>query len=415
MPRHPFHLLLRFVLPVFGILGLLLAGQVSLASLRATAVFAQGVCPPIQNTPAFTIVYGTVTVNGAPAAPGTVVEARSPRGDNVGCFIVADEGDYGGMYVYGEDNTVNPPIPGMRTGESVAFYVNGLAATASPSLAWSNDRDVHQVALSASGALPAAAAFTAVPRQGIAPLPVAFSDQSSGSVDTWQWDFGDGNSSVSPNPSHSYFNPGVYTVSLTVWGPGGNDTETKTSYITVYHPSVIQADFTGNPTSGPAPLGVAFTDESIGNINLRVWNFGDGGFSTLQHPEHDYPTAGVYTVTLSVSGPTGSDTVTKSNYITVYEPALAGFTAGPTTGPAPLLVQFTDQSSGDISSWLWNFGDGLASTLRNPSHTYQSPGSYTVTLTVNGPGGTDSETKADCIHVTEEETRASVYLPLVLK
>jgi hypothetical protein len=108
-----------------------------------------GVCSPVPNTPLFTITYGIVTLNDADAPVGTVVEARSPRDDVVGCFVVSEAGNYGAMYVYGEDISVSPPVPGMRSGETVAFYVNGAEATASPDLVWSNDRDLHQIGLSA--------------------------------------------------------------------------------------------------------------------------------------------------------------------------------------------------------------------------------------------------------------------------
>lgn len=111
-------------------------------------------CPAVSNTPFFTIVYGSVTFNGTAAVPGMVVEARNPRGDVVGCFVVAAAGNYGAMYVYGEDTSVSPTVPGMRAGETVAFYVSGNAAVAAPSLVWSNDQEVHQIDLSASGATP---------------------------------------------------------------------------------------------------------------------------------------------------------------------------------------------------------------------------------------------------------------------
>ena len=111
---------------------------------------AAGVCPPVPNTPLFTIVYGTVTLNDADAPVGAVVEARSPRDDVVGCFVVSEAGNYGAMYVYGEDISVNPPVPGMQSGEVIAFSVNSAEAAASPELAWSNDHDVHPVDLSAT-------------------------------------------------------------------------------------------------------------------------------------------------------------------------------------------------------------------------------------------------------------------------
>ena len=117
-------------------------------------VYADGPCPPIQNTPFFTIVYGPVTIDGVDAPAGTLVEARSPRGDTVGCFEVAQAGSYGAMYVYGEDVSVSPVVPGMRNGEEIAFYVNGVLATAQPLLSWSNDRELHEVTLSAEGGGP---------------------------------------------------------------------------------------------------------------------------------------------------------------------------------------------------------------------------------------------------------------------
>jgi len=80
---------------------------------------------------------------------------------------------------------------------------------------------------------------------------------------------------------------------------------------------------------------------------------------------------------------------------------VADFTADQTEGPCPLTVQFTDQSTGEITSWFWDFGDGETSTEQNPTHTYNSTGYFTVSLTVTGPGGSDTETKEDYIHVTE--------------
>src|SRR6266581_1627651 len=68
-------------------------------------------------------------------------------------------------------------------------------------------------------------------------------------------------------------------------------------------------------------------------------------------------------------------------------PVTANFTANPTSGQAPLTVQFTDQSSGSVASWSWNFGDGVTSTAQNPSHTYNSAGSFTAILTVTGSNG----------------------------
>jgi PKD repeat protein len=91
----------------------------------------------------------------------------------------------------------------------------------------------------------------------------------------------------------------------------------------------------------------------------------------------------------------------------------ADFTADPISGPFPLTVNFTDQSTGQITSWSWNFGDGSTSAEQNPSHTYTYPGTYTVSLTVTGPGGSDSEIKGDLISVLEKQ-KAMPWVPLLL-
>ena len=95
-----------------------------------------------------------------------------------------------------------------------------------------------------------------------------------------------------------------------------------------------------------------------------------------------------------------------------YLPAAvqAGFTASPTTGIAPLTVTFTNASVGDYTTSLWEFGDGVTSTLESPTHTYTAKGVYTVALTVSGPGGGDTETKTEYIKVDY-----GIYLPIIMK
>jgi len=175
------------------------------------------------------------------------------------------------------------------------------------------------------------------------------------------------------------------------------------------------ADFYGVPTEGAAPLTVVFTNTSSPIFTDNLWGFGDGITSTLESPTHTYSAAGSYTVTLTVSGPGGSDTVTRTNYIAVYVAVLADFTAAPLTGIVPLTVTFTNTSSGDYDQSLWGFGDGITSTLEGPTHTYSAAGSYTVTLTVSGPGGSDAEIKPAYIDVFEPEEHYQVYLPLVVR
>ncbi len=254
------------------------------------------------------------------------------------------------------------------------------------------------------GPVAPTANFSADPASGCVPLAVTFTDQSTGDVDTYSWDFGDGGTSTVQNPTYTYNSAGTYTVSLTVSGPGGNDTETKTDFITVQDGSVT-ADFSATPLSGDAPLNVTFTDASTGDVDTYSWDFGDGGSSTSQNPSYTYNTAGVYTVSLTVSNACGSDAETKVDYVTVTEPPcdapIAEFSGTPLSGDSPLQVSFTDNSSNSPTSWSWDFGDGGTATTQNPSHTYNSAGTYTVSLTVTNSCGNDTETKVDYVTVTE--------------
>ena len=181
-------------------------------------------------------------------------------------------------------------------------------------------------------------------------------------------------------------------------------------------PDVVAADFIARPSSGSAPLNVLFINTSTGDLTGRTWNFGDGlGNMTRDYIDHQYVSPGVYTVSLSVSGPTGSDSITKVNYITVGSatPALrADFSTWSNTGQAPLTVFFQDSSESGISepnaivSWSWNFGDGQSSTQQNPMHLYSNPGNYTVGLTVtNVNGQSDTTTKQNYVRTIVYEKR----------
>jgi len=247
--------------------------------------------------------------------------------------------------------------------------------------------------------------FSANPTSGNKPLTVNFTDQSTGSITGWSWNFGDSGTSTQQTASHIYNNAGDYTVVLTVSGPGGSNTKTQTNYIHVSEPAQPPtADFSANPLSGNKPLTVNFMDRSTGNITSWSWNFGDGNTSTEQNPSHTYNNAGDYPVALTVSGPGGANTKTQANYIHVSEPVqppTANFSANPLSGDKPLTVNFSDQSGGNITSWSWNFGDGATSTQQNPSHIYNAMGDYTVALSVSGPGGSNTKTVPNYIHVSE--------------
>jgi PKD repeat protein len=257
-----------------------------------------------------------------------------------------------------------------------------------------------------SSSAPAAAFHNATDRVGPSPLTVTFADDStspSGAITNWYWEFGDGTTSTEQNPPAHTYPVGIYTVKLTVTAPGGTDTETKSSYI-VSGDAAPFAAFTSSPASGTYgyPLTVAFSDASTGNVTSYYWNFGDGTYSALKNPVHTYTYPATFTVSLTATGPGGSNTVTHTDYFTTTNAApVADFSASPTTGLNPLHVFFADQTTNNVTSWAWDFNnDGIVdSHLQNPDYTYTADGYYTVTLTATGVGGSHTVTKSDFIHV----------------
>lgn len=152
---------------------------------------------------------------------------------------------------------------------------------------------------------------------------------------------------------------------------------------------VLKANFTASPEMGEAPLQVQFVSTSEGKVLGYNWNFGDGFSTPERNPQHTFMTPGLYTVSLTVMDSFKSDTFEKT--IKVLAPSepeplpeelKATFTALPTSGDAPLTVQFTDTSIGEVAHWYWKFDDGQLSDEQHPQHTYTKPGVYLVVLTV---------------------------------
>lgn len=151
---------------------------------------------------------------------------------------------------------------------------------------------------------------------GEAPIIVQFTDLSEGDIDAWEWDFnGDGKvDSTLPNPQHEFTRACNCTVSLTVKGPGGEDFKKLQLR---FDPTPVKANFVTDVTEGVGRTSVKFTDLSTGEINRWEWDFnGDETIdSTEQNPSYRYVNNGNFTVTLSIFGPYGHDTIVKENYI----------------------------------------------------------------------------------------------------
>ena len=161
------------------------------------------------------------------------------------------------------------------------------------------------------------------------------------------------------------------------------------------------ADFTYSPQNPTTNDIIQFTDTSVdadGFITSWYWDFGDGNTSTIQNPTHTYQQKGTYTVTLMVTDNLGDmDSTSTQLYVETYGP-IADFSYMPLNPDVNEQVQFTDQSTdtstGSITTWYWEFGDGDTSTVQDPTHTYDENGTYQVNLTVtNNTGISDSITK----------------------
>ncbi|MFN0214799.1 MAG: PKD domain-containing protein [Saprospiraceae bacterium] len=232
------------------------------------------------------------------------------------------------------------------------------------------------------------AGFSVSTTSGCAVLTVNFTDISSGSPVSWEWNFPGGtpSSSTAENPTVQYFTPGVYGVTLVVTSIGGSTSSfTQPGIITVN--GAPGAGFVSS-VNGSA---VAFTNNSI-NATSYVWNFGDGSNSMAPNPTHNYANDGVYNVTLIATNNCGSTIFEQS--VTIITPPTAGFTVGNPNGCTPFAVQFSNTSSSNATSWTWDFpgGNPATSTQENPSVAWNSAGVYTVTLTASNSAGTSTST-----------------------
>lgn len=219
--------------------------------------------------------------------------------------------------------------------------------------------------------------------------PTHFTDQSTantGTITSWLWNFGDGSTSTQQNPLHTYLSEGVYQVSLTVTNSGSCVWD-SIAQVSVNPQPVAAFSFSNNCTNSL----MQFTDMSTpsGFIQSWLWEFGDGGTSTLQNPTHTYSTAGTFTVILTVTDNSGCSNVTSLPVILHAQPVSA-YRYISRFCPAG-EVSFIDSSyavNATLTAWYWQFEPGAYSTTPNPAHTF--PGSnaiYPVTLTVTDNHG----------------------------
>ena len=252
--------------------------------------------------------------------------------------------------------------------------------------------------------LPPTVVLTASTTNGKMPLTVAFSAVAvdpNGDRLTYQWDFGDDESSNLQNPIHTYTQIGTYharVIAEDTAGNTGSDTETIIVTSANGAPSVVM---TASSTSGEAPAFVAFTAVAVDPDNDPVtysWDFGDGETSNLQNPTHTFEEVGTYTVTVTATdnhGNEGQDSMQFVAFDANHAPTVI-ITAIPTNGEAPLTVVFNAvgvDPDGDTLTYSWDFGNGDTAETQTTVYTFENEGTYNVVVTAtdsNGNTGTDS-------------------------
>ena len=226
------------------------------------------------------------------------------------------------------------------------------------------------------------------------PFTVQFSDLSP-AASTWLWDFGDGGTATTKNPSHTYNSIGAFTVTLTITLPGGcSNTITKYQYIKI-SPTTVRISNAPNGGCIPFTFQPIASIQSVDSVVSYSWNLGEpGAMYSTPSPTHTYTTAGNYNIQLTVTTQNGcTETVNLPNGILTGTPPTVNFSFTPNNTCASTPIQFTDlstTSTGANVKWLWDFGDSLISTTQHPSHTYVDTGFLNVKLVVSNNGCRDS-------------------------
>ncbi len=251
-------------------------------------------------------------------------------------------------------------------------------------------------------------------------LEVLFQDFSysiEGEIVGWKWDFGDGNTSEEQNPVHVYDSGGIYEVVLSI------ETSSGCASSLIQHLCIGDDDIVEGPECQAIFFfeqldeegAFHFQDVSLGEVISWQWNFGDGNTSEEPVPVHRYEEPGVYVVTLTIETASGCSSsisviLTTADNILYEDECRALFL--PFINPDSLQVFFLNLSSADVTTVLWDFGDGNTSNEFIPSHVYAAGGVYTVTLTISTENGCEN-TYSAIINLESNDFTASPSFRIV--
>ena len=259
------------------------------------------------------------------------------------------------------------------------------------------------------------AGFTVSQSGGCAPLMVTFTNTTTGAsaTATYEWNFGNGHTSVLKDAAAIFEQEKTYTVTLTV--KDGAYSSVKTQTITVYKKPEV--DFKASIDKGCTPLPITFNSSSTagdGSISTYFWDFGDGNTTQTGTAQttHTYDFANKPAVTLTVTNSFGcSNSKTIANIAEIYKGVQAQFDADKSfVCTLADKVTMINRSSGDASlTYSWSFGDGTTSTVKNPEHSFGKKGTYNVQLAVkDAKGCTDTLVKTGYLNVANFQSAIEV-------
>lgn len=352
----------------------------------------------------------TYTVSAQPTASFTTSANTLCRGGRV-CFTNTSTGtgpttSY--FWNFGDGSTSTKPNPCHNYRNSGTYTVSlqvcnpgSCCATTTQTITVLNGGLVD---LTANGAQDTTK-YCVLPGDPTTSYTVTFTDGGDcpGGGCTYQWDFGDGTPPVTTPTNapqtHTYTSFGEWWADLTVTHPGG--CLHRDSVYVVFQPVQVTAvfDIPAGNFGGCAPYTVTFQNISYTNATTFIWDYGDGQRDTVKPPSttpftHTYTATGTYQVTLYAMNACGSTYTIKGPINVVGKPRINAVNGTPNPGCAPQRVNFSVSATGQqpANNFYWNFGDGSSwvSGTATPSHTYLSPGVYTVTVVARNFCGDDT-------------------------
>ena len=235
------------------------------------------------------------------------------------------------------------------------------------------------------------------------PFIVEFSDATINAI-SWYWDFGNGTNSLLQAPSSAFLNYGSYDVSLIVTNiKGCVDKKLFNDFIEV---EKITIDISASELNGCAPFDINFLDSTNSNRPIIdwSWDFGDGNFSNIENPIHQYSSIGLFDVSLFIMNDYGCiANKIFPDFVKVNDIPQADFHASQLINCPGGNIDFSDLtiSASPLTNWLWDFGDGNVSNLQNPIFQYQLTGIYDVSLIAESNNCTDTFKILNYIEIIE--------------